>query len=166
MVYKCNLNEMEWTEMSHGERFHHQRKTMTPFDQSYLPKLGMSLYRLAPGKRSFPVHEHLANDEAILVTKGSGTLRYAEELIELGEGDYVHLPAASGCAHHMINTSDEELEYFCVSSFILPEVVRYPDSNKLGAVSLTASADGKGWQRTGAFLRNEPLEYWDGEEPE
>ena len=165
MVYRRNLNEMDWTEMSHGERFHHERKTLTPFDQPYVPKLGMSLYRLQPGKRSFPVHEHLANDEAIIVTKGNGTLRYGDEEIPLGEGDYVHLPAASGMAHHMINTSDQDLEYFCLSSIVMPEVVLYPDSNKLGAISFAASTDGKDLQRTAAFLRNDPVGYWDGEEP-
>jgi uncharacterized cupin superfamily protein len=164
MVYKRNLNDMTWTEMSHGERFHHRRKMLTPLDQPYVPKLGISLFRLAPGKRAFPFHEHFANDEAILVTKGSGTLRYGDERIPLGEGDYVHLPAASEKAHQVINTSDADLEYFCLSSVISPEVCRYPDSNKFGAYSFTT--DGKERKRTGAILRNEPVDYWHGEKPD
>ncbi len=165
MVYKRNLNEMDWTEMGNDAHIHHARKTLTPFDEAYLPKFGVSLYRLAPGKRAFPRHEHLANDEGILVTRGSGTLRYGDEEIALGEGDYVHLPAASGRAHHMINTSDDELEYFCFSSLVVPEAVVYPDSNKLGAYSLTPAADGKGWQSQRHIVRNEPVGYFDGEEP-
>lgn len=166
MVYKRNLNEMDWTEMGNGAHIHHVRKTLTPFDEAYLPKFGVSLYRLAPGKRAFPRHEHLANDEGILVTRGSGTLRYGDEEIELGEGDYVHLPAASGRAHHMINTSDAELEYFCFSSMLVPEAVVYPDSNKLGAYSLTQAPDGKGWQSQRYIVRNDPVGYFDGEEPD
>ena len=166
MIYKRNLNDMPWTEMGHGARFHHQRKMLTPLDQPYVPKLGISLFRLQPGKRSFPLHQHLANDEAILVSRGRGTLRYGDDEIPLGEGDYVHLPAASGKAHHVINTSDEDLEYYCLSSIILPEVVLYPESNKLGTMSLVAGADGKDRQRMVAFVRNEPVDYWHGEEPE
>ena len=165
MVYKCNLNDVEWTEMGNGEQIHHARKTLTPMDQAYRPKLGISLFRLQPGKRSFPLHQHMANDEAILVTKGSGTLQYGDEEILLTEGDYAHLPAASGVAHHMHNSSDQDLEYYCLSSIIVPEVVLYPDSNKLGAFSLKPSADGEGWQRMGFILRNEPVDYFDGEKP-
>jgi hypothetical protein len=50
MIYKRNLNTMEWMEMGHGERFFHQRKSLTPFDQPHMPKLGISLYRLQPGR--------------------------------------------------------------------------------------------------------------------
>jgi uncharacterized cupin superfamily protein len=164
MVYKRNVNEMEWVEMGHGERFHNRRKTLTPLDQAYVPKLGVSLYRLGPGKCSFPFHEHMANDEAILVTRGNGTLRYGDERIPLGEGDYVHLPAASGGAHHMINTSGEDLEYYCFSSMLLPEVVLYPDSNKVGTMAFKTSAEGKR-ERLVAFLRREPVDYWEGEKP-
>ena len=160
-VYKKNLNAMDWTEMGHGDRFAHKRKSLTPFDQPYMPKLGISLYRLEPGKRAFPFHEHVANDEAILVTKGTGTLRYGDEQVSLGEGDYVHLPAESGKAHQMINTSDAVLEYFCLSSIIVPEVVRYPDSNKIAAYSMTGS--GKERKRAGSILRNDPVDYWHGE---
>ena len=165
MVYKRNLAKMDWSEMGHGDRFHFDKKTLTPYEEAYLPKFGVSLYRLQVGKRSFPFHEHLANDEGILVTKGAGTLRYGDDEIALGEGDYVHLPAASGKAHQMINTSDAELEYLCFSSAIQPEVVVYPDSNKLGAYSRTQAPDGSGPQRQAFILRNDPVEYFDGEDP-
>jgi len=164
MVYKRNVNEIEWAEMGHGERFQNQRKMLTPLDQQYAPKLGVSLFRLPPGKCSFPFHEHMANDEAILVTRGSGTLRYGNERVPLAEGDYVHLPAASGNAHHVINTSNEDLEYYCFSSIVLPEVVNYPDSNKVGTMAYRISAEGKR-ERIVSFLRHEPVEYWEGEKP-
>jgi hypothetical protein len=32
MVYKRNLNDVEWVEIGHGERFRHRRKTLTPLD--------------------------------------------------------------------------------------------------------------------------------------
>jgi uncharacterized cupin superfamily protein len=159
VVHKRNLDEIEWAEMSHGSRFRHLRKTMTPFDAPTMPKVGISLYRLEPGKRAFPFHEHLGNDEALLVTTGKGTLRYGDEEVPLREGDYVYLPAASGCAHQVINTSDDALEYYCLSSMLLPEVVRYPDSKKVGAIG-----PGTGpVPRRASFLHDNPVDYWDRE---
>jgi uncharacterized cupin superfamily protein len=166
MVYKRNLGEMKWTEMGHGERFFHRRKTLTPMGEPYIPKLGISLYKLETGKRAFPFHTHFANDEAILITKGAGTLRYGAEEMTLKEGDYIHLPASSGIAHQVINTSDADLEYFCLSSMILPEVVTYPDSNKIGAATYAVGEDGKAHSRKFSVKRYETVDYWDGEEPE
>ena len=167
MVYKRNVDELEWTEMGHGSRFHFQRKSLTPIKEPFAPKLGVSLYRLAPGKRSFPAHEHLANDEAILVVRGQATLRYGDEDIALDQGDYVHLPAASGKAHQMRNTGDDVLEYYCLSSGVLPEVVLYPDSNKIAAIG-PGGVDDKGErkQRVAEWFRREPVQYWDGEAPD
>jgi uncharacterized cupin superfamily protein len=162
MVYKRNVSEMEWAEMGHGKRFHNQSNMLTPLDQTYVPKLGVSLFRLRPGKCSFPFHEHMANDEAILVTRGSGTLRYGDKQIPLTEGDYVHLPAASGNAHHVINASQGDLEYYCFSSMVLPEVARYPDSDKIGIAAPKASPKGDR-EIMVAFLHNEPVDYWEGE---
>lgn len=167
MTYKRNINDIEWSEMGHGERFLHRRKTLTPMDEAQVPKFGLTLYRLEPGKRAFPYHEHTANDEGVLIVTGSGTLRYGEEEIPLAEGDYVHLPAASGKAHQVINTSEAPLEYFCFSSMSLPEVVFYPDSEKIGAITPGGEPGPFGGApRRAAFVRNEPRGYWDGESPE
>ena len=166
MVYKKNLADLDWVEMGHGARFFHERKTLTPMSEAYRPKLGISLYKLKPGKRAFPFHAHSANDEALLVTSGTGTLRYGEEEIPLAAGDYVHLPASSGTAHQMINTGPDDLEYFCLSSMILPEVVVYPDSNKIATATYATAADGKTHARNFSVMRHETVSYWDGEKPE
>lgn len=162
MVYKRNLSEMDWMELDRSERFSHRRKTLTPMTESYAPKLGITLYKLEAGKRAGPFHAHSANDEAILVTKGAGTLRYGDEEISMKEGDYVHLPAASGRAHQMINTSDGDLEYFCLSSMVQPEVVIYPDSNKIATAFQAATADGQ-TARAFSVMRHDTVDYWDGE---
>ena len=166
MVYKRNIDDLEWTEMAHGARFHFERKSLTPIKEPYLPKLGLSLFRLKPGKRSFPAHEHLGNDEAILVMRGRGTLRYGAEDIPLGPGDYVHLPAASGKAHQMRNTGTEELEYYCLSSLVLPEIVVYPESNKIAAIGPGAVNEHGQATRIAEWFRREPVNYWEGEDPD
>jgi hypothetical protein len=65
----------------------------------------------------------------------------------------------------VINTSDEDLEYYCFSSIVLPEVVRYPESNKIGTMAFKVSAKGER-ERMVSFLRHEPVGYWEGEKPE
>jgi uncharacterized cupin superfamily protein len=63
----------------------------------------------------------------------------------------------------MINTGHEPLEYFCISSTALPEIVLYPESKKLGAIAYTASKPGEARSRMASFLKHEPVNYWEGE---
>ena len=68
-------------------------------------KLGCSLYEVPPGRRAWPYHYHLANEEAIYVLEGSGTLRIGGEEIRVSQGDYVALPASAQAAHQLVNDS-------------------------------------------------------------
>ncbi|MBW7835344.1 MAG: cupin domain-containing protein [Sphingomonadales bacterium] len=163
--YLKNLDDVEWTEMSHGKRFHSLRKPLTPKDGTR-PKLGASVYRLLPGKRSFPRHEHMVNDEAILVLQGEGTLIYGDEEVALRAGDYVHLPANSGAAHQVHNTSAAELEYLCFSTMIEPEISLYPDSDKIGAFAGSAPGGDITRRRVWAYMKSHTLPYWEGESEE
>ena len=49
-------------------------------------KLGCSLYEVPPWRTAFPRHYHLANEEAIYMLEGSGTLRIGREEVELSQG--------------------------------------------------------------------------------
>lgn len=42
-------------------------------------QLGCSLYEMPPGQESWPYHYHTANEEAMYVLAGRGTLRLAGE---------------------------------------------------------------------------------------
>jgi len=97
-------------------------------------KLGCSLIELPPGKRSWPYHCHLANEEAIFVLEGEGTLRLGGHDIAVHAGDYVALPPALETAHQMVNSGAAPLRYLCLSTMIEVDVCFYPDSNKLGAL--------------------------------
>ena len=68
-----NENELEWGEQSHGERFGYRRKQLG--SAACGERLGCSLYEVPPERRAWPYHYHLANEEAIYVLHGSGTLR-------------------------------------------------------------------------------------------
>ena len=100
---------MEWTEHSHGEKFGYKRKSLSSATGG--EKLGCSLYEVPPGRRAWPYHYHLANEEAIYVLEGSGTLRIGGEDVSVSEGDYVALPAKADGAHQLVNSSEAALRY-------------------------------------------------------
>ncbi len=66
-----NVEDLGWSEQSHGEKFGHRRKQLGSATGGQ--KLGCSLYEVPPGRRAWPCHYHLANEEAIYILKGSGT---------------------------------------------------------------------------------------------
>jgi uncharacterized cupin superfamily protein len=125
-----NVDELEWEDGPvHGARFASKAKRLGA--RTGGRSLGCSLYEVAPGKRAFPMHAHLANEEAIHVLEGEGTLRIGERAVPVRAGDFVALPAGPQSAHQLINTSRAPLRYLCMSTMRLPEVVLYPESGKV-----------------------------------
>ncbi len=128
-------------------------------------KLGCSLYEIPPGRRAWPYHYHLANEEAIYVLEGSGLLRIGEEEVRISRGDYATLPAHAERAHQVINDSDGALRYLCFSTMIEPDVMVYPDSGKVGIFAGAAPGGRKEERTFSKFLRSDAeVDYYAGEE--
>jgi uncharacterized cupin superfamily protein len=121
-------------------------------------QLGATLTEIPPGKISFPFHYHCANEEAVFVVSGTGTVRIGDASVKVRAGDWIAHPVGPGYAHQMINDGTEPLVYLCVSTMHGCEVVYYPDSKKFGA---RAGVHDKQWMRT--LWRGDSLDYWDGE---
>ena len=155
MSQPINIRDGEWSEFGHGEAFKSQRKGLT--DRTANKGIGCSLYRVAPGKAAFPKHGHLANDEAVFVLKGSGTMIVGDKEFAVEEGDYVSLPKGEDGAHKLVNTSDADIEYLCFSTMCSPEVVFYPDSNKTGVIHFDST------HRIREIYDRTPVDYWKGE---
>lgn len=157
-----NESDVEWEEEAHGERFAYRRKALASAGNG--EKLGCSLYEVPPGKRPFPYHYHAANEEAMFVLSGSGTLRTADEALEITAGDYVALPAGESAAHQLSNATDEPLRYLCFSTMIDPEIVGYPDSGKVGLFAGSAPFGSPDRRTLTKFLPlDAETDYWDGE---
>jgi uncharacterized cupin superfamily protein len=157
-----NEQDLEWGEQSHG-KFGYRRKQLGSAAGG--EKLGCSLYEVPSERRAWPYHYHLANEEAIYVLQGSGTLRLGEQRITLSRGDYVALPAGESGAHQIINTSDEPLRYLCFSTMIEPDAMVYPDSNKIGLFAGAAPGGPKEKRTLSKFLRSDAeVDYYEGEE--
>ncbi|MGI8540640.1 MAG: cupin domain-containing protein [Rubrobacteraceae bacterium] len=157
-----NERDIEWAEVSHGERFGHRRKSLGAAIGG--GKLGASIYEVPPGKRAWPRHYHLANEEAIYVLGGSGALRIGDDEIPVSKGDYATLPAGEAGAHQLVNTSDDNLTYLCFSTMDTPDVMVYPDSDKLGVFGGAAPGGPKEKRTFSKFLAASPeVGYFDGE---
>jgi uncharacterized cupin superfamily protein len=136
------VGDQEWEEQSHGEKFGYRRKQLGSAAGG--EKLGCSLYEVPPGRRAWPYHYHLANEEAIYVLEGSGILRVGGEEVQVSKGDYVALPARSEAAHQLVNSFEAVLRYLCFSTMVEPDVMVYPDSGKIGILGGAAPGGPKG----------------------
>ncbi len=156
-------DELSWTESGHGAHFHFRRKQLGAAAGGQ--RIGCSLFELAPGMSAFPAHYHTANEEAIYVLEGAGTLRIGSRRIPVASGDYVALLPVAEAAHRLTNTSERVLRYLCISTMVEPEVTIYPDSNKVGIVTGAAPGGPKEKRTLAKSLRADAeVDYWDGEE--
>lgn len=95
-------------------------------------KLGYSLSVVPPGKRVCPFHNHRINEEVFLIVEGQGLLRFGDKEYPVKKHDIIACPPGDrSVAHQIINTSDAELKYLCLSTKEPYEIVEYPDSNKV-----------------------------------
>src|SRR5215470_9116576 len=79
-------------------------------------QLGGSLMELEPGAVSYPFHFHCANEEAIYVVAGRGTLRIGASRVPVRAGDWIALPIGPEHAHQMLNDGDSSLVYLAVGT--------------------------------------------------
>ena len=118
--------------------------------------IGTSFIEVPPGKKGFPSHFHLANEEAVFVLEGEGVLRLGEERHPIRAGDYLAFPPGPP-AHQILNPSQAPLRILAISTMVDPEVVLYPDSGKIATRSL----------RTGIVTihrQGDTVGYYEGEQ--
>lgn len=156
-----NVKDLEWKTSEHGD-FAFQDKWLA--EAAGGEKLGASLYKLLPGKKCFPYHFHYANEEAVYILEGSGTLRMNNEMIPITQGDYIAFPVGPEFAHQIINTSEHPLMFLCFSTMHYPDVIEYPDSNKVGVTA--GVAPGGDYDKAllrARFRKQDAVDYFDGE---
>lgn len=156
-----NESEVEPTTVEHGDEVEIRRTKLG--EAAGGERLGTSLYELPPGKKAWPYHWHTANEEALYVLAGEGTLRYDDETVPLEPGDYVALPTGREHAHRVVNDADETLRYLVVSEMREPDVLGYPDSEKVGIYAGTPpGGDESERVLSGFFREDDAVGFWDG----
>jgi uncharacterized cupin superfamily protein len=156
-----NQDQIAWTEAAQG-KFRYRRKAFTA--AAGMQRLGASIYEIEPDASAFPRHYHCANEEAIFVLEGEGTITLGESESQVRAGDFIAIPRGAEHAHRLTNSSQRPLRYLCFSTMIEPDVAVYSDSNKVGFFAGSAPGGPRELRRlTGIFRRDSGVDYFDGE---
>jgi uncharacterized cupin superfamily protein len=115
-----NLFDPDWDMSRDAAPYHWRRARLGR--QAGSRALGASLFEVAPGGVTFPLHAHLTNEELLLVLAGRPTLRTADAERELAQGEVVAFPAGREGAHRVENRTDEPVRLVLVSTMLAPEV--------------------------------------------
>lgn len=159
-----NLDELEARETANGSKFGARIKMLG------LPtgaqSVGCNWYEVPPGRSAFPCHFHCAIEEAIFILAGTGALRIGDATVKVSAGDYLTFPAGPDAAHRLDNDGDAPLQYLCISSKSVADVVGYPDSKKIAAMANpSANFFDAPWVRA-IFKEDATVDYFDGEQTE
>jgi uncharacterized cupin superfamily protein len=157
----ANIFEPDWDAEQDEQPFSWRRARLGR--QAGSEELGASLFELPPGRSSFPLHVHHANEELIVVLAGRPTLRTLEDERELVPGEVVACPRGRRGAHRLDNRSQEPARVLIVSTMVAPEVNEYPDSGKVWARTYAPGADPGGEAVELIARPDENLHYLDGE---
>lgn len=144
-------NDAPWTDAMNQGAYQQQRKPLTS------SALGASVWRLPPGKKSFPFHAHHITEEALYVVSGTAKVRTPDGLTAIGPGDFVSFEPG-GPAHQLINDGSVDLVYLGLSVGKGVDVVEYPDTGKVSS-SVGAFPNGQRF----IFKKDSQVGYFDGD---
>jgi uncharacterized cupin superfamily protein len=157
---RVNETDIDWKEYEQ-EGYNFKRKELSNAVDAEM--LGCSLYELPPGERSWPYHYHTANEEAMFVLDGTGTLRLGDDELQLSSGDFVTIPADEDGGHQVVNDSDEPLRYVMVSTMNEPDVTVYPEMGKFGVFAGSPPGGREERSLHGYYPLDADVPYWDEE---
>ena len=154
-----NLFEPEFDEPREVEGFRARRARIGR--QADSEKLGASVWELEPGQAAYPYHWHLTEEELLVVTEGTPSLRTPDGWRELAEGEVVAFPRGEEGAHQLVNRSGATVRFIAFSNQPGPDIVMYPDSGKVGAYE--RRPEGGGLREL--FRLSDAVDYHEGETP-
>jgi uncharacterized cupin superfamily protein len=155
----ANVNDPDYDEPREHEGFRARRARVG--QQLGTERLGVSLWEVPAGQAAYPYHYHLAEEELVLVLEGRPVLRTPEGSRQLREGEICSFPRGERGAHQLVNQTEGTVRLMALSTHGDPDIVVYPDSEKLGAAERLS--DGSGLR---SFFRlSDAVDYYDGEEP-
>jgi uncharacterized cupin superfamily protein len=121
--------------------------------------IGASLWQIPPGEAAYPYHFHYADEELVVVLSGRPTLRAPDGERELEPGEALRFPVGEEGAHQILNRGEETATFLAISSSGRPDVVVYPDSDKIGVGERLPRGGGL----RGFFRRGDAVDYFEGE---
>ena len=122
-------------------------------------RLGLSLWEVPPGEAAYPFHYHYTEEELVVVLQGRPSLRTPDGWRQLEQGEVVAFPRGEAGGHQLVNRTEHTVRFLALSTSGDPDVVVYPDSQKLGAYE--RRPDGSGLRTM--FRIGDAVDYYDGE---
>jgi uncharacterized cupin superfamily protein len=154
-----NINDPLFDEPREHPGFCCQRARLSR--QAGSERLGLSLWELPAGETAYPYHYHLTEEELVLVLEGALTLRTPDGWRELLEGEVVAFLRGEHGGHQLVNRTQQTVRFLSFSSSGEPDIVIYPDSDKLGAFERLPQGGGL---RT-MFRIADTVDYHEDEQP-
>jgi uncharacterized cupin superfamily protein len=154
-----NIYHPVFDELREGEGFLARRARLGY--QIASERLGLSLWEVPVGEAAYPYHFHLTEEEIVVVLEGEPVLRASGGHRQLGPGDVVGFQPGEPGAHQFTNPGPDLVRLLSVSTSGVPDLVVYPDSNKLGA----AQRHSRGGGLQLFFRIEDAVDYWDRESP-
>ena len=152
-----NINDPNWTDRGGPPGFRAQRARIGY--ELGAETVGTSLWKLPPGEAAYPFHFHYSDEEIVIVLSGRPSLRTPAGVRQLEEGEAVRFELGEAGAHQVFNPTGEEVRFLAVSTNGAPDVVVYPDSNKISASERLPEGGGLHT----FFDLDSQVEYWKGE---
>jgi uncharacterized cupin superfamily protein len=118
---------------------------------------------IAPGRRAFPFHNHLGNDEVFVVTAGSGIYRYGAAEHPVAAGDMCLAPQGGPDTAHQLVAGPDGLSYLGISTRNDPDIVEQPDSGKFAALAIAPGTSFFDAHLQFVGRRADTGDYWEGE---
>jgi uncharacterized cupin superfamily protein len=129
--------------------------------QAGAERLGATLYEVPPGNALCPYHWHAGNEEMLILLEGTATLRMPDGERELLAGDVVAFPVGEQGAHKVTNASTAPARLLIVSEMNAPDLIVYPDSDKVMARQQAPGTEATGLRSI--FRLADHVDYFEGE---
>ena len=127
--------------------------------------IGASVYELPPGEALCPYHWHAGNEEMVIALSGNPSIRTPDGWRQLEPGEVVPFPRGAEGAHQVANRSDEEARVLLLGELNGPDVILYPDSEKVGAMSRPPGSVAQEGEVNVVFRLGDGVDYFLDEEP-
>lgn len=128
-----NKNSIEPKHKSEHESYEYYKYEVTK--PSKENQCYVAIYKIPPQKANYPYHYHLKNEEVFYIISGNGILETPDGNKTISAGDIVVSPPLEKGAHRIINSSQTEmLIYFECDTVSYPDIVYYPNSDKVGII--------------------------------
>jgi len=127
-----------------------------PVKEGINGECSVAIYDIPPGKSNYPYHYHEQDIEIFYIIDGDGILEEPDGKREIKKGDIIICPPNSNGAHKITNISNSnKLSYIEFDTIHKPEVVKYPNTNKIGIL----------YTNSGNYFFNESktVDYYEGE---